>query len=81
MPDAYAAMTDGEFMRVYRSRYYHDSALKARLDQEALGTGYTPQGAAPSSEPAKIAAERTRRGLVFPDSWIAAGLRSEGEGF
>jgi hypothetical protein len=79
MPDAYMAMGDIEFMKQTRSRIYHDSALKARLDQEALGTGYTPQGEAPSSESAKIAQERARRGLVFPDSWIAAGLREPGE--
>jgi hypothetical protein len=36
---------------------------------------------APASATAKIAAERTRRGLVFPDSWIAAGLREAGEDF
>jgi len=83
--DTYVAMTNYQFMRIYRSRYYHDAALAARMDQDALTSLgraplYAPMStAAPNSQVAKIAAERTRRGLVFPDSWIAAGLRTDGE--
>jgi hypothetical protein len=79
--DAYAAMTDIEFMTIYRHSYYHVGALRARLDQAALGTGYAPRRSAPSSESAKIAAERTRRGLEFPADWVLAGLRDEREDF
>jgi hypothetical protein len=81
MPDAYAAMTDTEFMTIYRSSYYHEGALKARLDQAALGTGYAPRVGSPTGESAKIAEERSRRGLTFPDSWVNAGVRLEGEDF
>jgi hypothetical protein len=83
--DAFAAMSDFSFMKIYRSRYYHDAALAARMDQDALTSPgrarlYAPMStAAPNSQVAKIASERTRRGLVFPDSWIAAGLRTVGE--
>jgi hypothetical protein len=84
MPDTYVAMTNTQFMKIYRSRYYHEPDLAARLDQGALfgkrGLRYAPMTtAAPNSEVAKIAAERARRGLIFPYSWIAAGLRTEGE--
>ena len=83
--DTYLGMTNYQFMRIYRSRYHNDPALAARLDQGALfghSLGYIPMTtAAPSSESAKIAAEPTRRGLTFPDSWIAAGLRTEEEDF
>ena len=87
MPDAFLAMSNIEFMRVYRSRYNHEPALAARLDQASLvGRGravlYSPMStSAPTSHTAKIAQERTRRGLVWPDSWIQAGLREPGEEF
>jgi hypothetical protein len=86
MMDAYMAMSDGEFMRVYRSRIHYEPVLAARLTQQSLvGRGrtvrYRPQGGAPSAETTKIASECTRRDLVFPDSWIAAGVRAQGEDF
>jgi hypothetical protein len=63
---------------VHRSSYHHDPALAARLDQETIG--HIPMTtSAPTSATAKIAAERKRRGLIFPDSWLTAGLRTEGE--
>jgi hypothetical protein len=80
-------LTDYAWMKIHRSRYNHDPELAARLDQAALfgrgrGVRYSPMTtSAPASATAKIAAERTRRGLVFPDSWIAAGLREAGEDF
>jgi hypothetical protein len=86
MPDVFLGMTNTEFMKIYRSRIHHEPELAARLTQQSLlGRGrtvrYTPNGGAPSAESTKIASERTRRNLTFPDSWIAAGLRTEGEYF
>lgn len=81
-------LTDYAWMRIHRSRYWHEDGglLKARLDQRALGTdrrplNYKPQAGTPTGEAAKLEAERTRRGLVWPDSWIQAGLRTTDSDF
>jgi hypothetical protein len=80
-------LTDYAWMQLHRSRYSHEPELAARLDQRALfgrgrGVRYSPMTtSAPTGATAAMAAERTRRGLVFPDSWIEAGLREPGEDF
>jgi len=74
LEDNLSGLTDYAFMKLYRSEYWHRPGLKARLDQEALGTGYRPRRVSPGGEAERIAAERDRRGLAYPESWIAAGL-------
>jgi hypothetical protein len=59
MTDDRQTLTNEAFMRIYRSSAHHVPALKARLDQGALGTGYKPR-----SSPTGEAKDRRRgRGL------------------
>jgi hypothetical protein len=75
------------WMQIHRSRYSHDPALAARLDQRYLfgrgrGVRYSPmRTSSPTGATAAIAQERIRRGLTFPDDWISVGLRTPEEDF
>ena len=71
LDDGMEGLSDYAWMRQYRTAYWHSPGLKAKLDQGARPK-YAPNPA--GGEAARIAAERERRGLVWPDSWEAAGL-------
>ena len=72
LDDGMGQLSDYAFMKTYRTAYWSNPALKAALDQRALGTGYRLRSGGGEAE--RIAAETARRGLVWPDSWEAAGL-------
>lgn len=69
--DTFAEMSDYEFMRLYGAAYWQPER-KAAADQGS--TTHHPYPGAPTGWAAKIQAERERRGLVWPESWDAAGI-------
>jgi len=72
--DDIQTLTNEAFMRQYRTAYWFNPMLKARLDQHAINPGRPVSGASPTSEAARLRSEAARRGLTWPDSWQAAGL-------